>query len=262
MKHYFFGKYYKFVSPDGWTFALIDSYSDEGKLKQIITHQGGFTVEDFSSVQVENNEITFAVSQEGLNLSGKIQMENFHPLKGKTMGPFALLPMQCSHDVYSMFHSLKGKIVINGEEHCFDGGFGYIEGDKGNSFPQKYFWYNSVGKDYGVTLAIATIPFGLFHFTGLLGFVAIGEKQYKLCTYNFAKILSCKKEKIIVKKGKYQLEICPTLTGGFELKAPDVGKMSRMIKENVSVPSSFVFIKGNEVLLLKEDKQSSMEFMA
>lgn len=36
MKHYFFRKYYKFVLNDGYSFALIDSYSDEGKMNRLI----------------------------------------------------------------------------------------------------------------------------------------------------------------------------------------------------------------------------------
>lgn len=262
MKNYFFGKYYKFVANDGFSFALIDSYSDEGKLKQIITNNGGFALKNLESVEILNEkEFKFSVNESNLKIEGTLFIEGLHPLKKNAMGPFKIFSMQCSHDVYSMYHNVKGKLVVNGVEHNFDDGVGYIEGDKGRSFPEKYIWYNSVGKDYGVTVAVATIPFGLIHFTGILCFINYKGKEYRMCTYNFAKLVNHNKEDIIIKKGKYTIEIKLNTTGGHDLKAPEIGKMSRMIKENVSVPTSFVFKRKDQIILEAKDDYSSMEYM-
>jgi len=262
MKHYFFGKYYKFVAKDGYSFALIDSYSDEGKMKQIITKDGGFNVDFLDSIQIiDDKKLIFSLKQSNLEIFGELEIGNTHPLKRCAMGPFKIFSMQCSHDVYSMYHNVKGKVVVNGVEHDFSNGIGYIEGDKGRSFPSKYIWYNSIGDDYGVTVAVATIPFGLINFTGLLCFINYKGKEYRMSTYNFGKIKKYDKEHIVVKKGKYVLEIKLNTEGGFELKAPEIGKMSRMIKENVSVPTSFVFKKKNKIILEKKDNYSSMEYM-
>lgn len=262
MKHYFFGKYYKFVSNDGYSFALIDSYSDEGKMKQIITKDGGFVIKNINSIEILNDKkIMFDVKQDGLSIKGELNISNTHPLKGSAMGPFKIFSMQCSHDIYSMYHDVNGKIIVNGVEHDFSDSIGYIEGDKGKSFPTNYIWYNSIGKDYGVTVAVAKIPFGFIHFTGLLCFINFRGKLYKMCTYNFAKLKKYNKEDVIIKKGKYKLEIKLNTSGGYELKAPEVGKMNRLIKENVSVPTSFVFKKKNEVILERKDNHSSMEYV-
>lgn len=262
MKNYFFGKYYKFVAKDGYSIAIIDSFSDEGKEIQIITKDGGFSVIDLSSVKVYDEEsISFSLHQNDINIEGKLEVLEKHPLRGSAMGPFKLFSMQCAHDVYSMYHFVKGKIIVNGVEHDFTNGVGYIEGDKGRSFPSKYIWYNSIGDDYGVTVAVATIPFGLIHFTGLLCFISYKGKLYKMCTYNFGKLKKHTEEDIIVKRGKYQLEIKLNTSGGFELKAPEEGKMSRMIKENVSVPTSFIFKRKNKIILERKDDYSSMEYM-
>ena len=55
------------------------------------------------------------------------------------MGPFRFIAgMECSHGVISMMHSLEGTIEINGEIVDFSGGTGYIETDRGRSFPSAY----------------------------------------------------------------------------------------------------------------------------
>lgn len=260
-KNYFFGKYYKFISKEGFSFAFIDSYSDEGKAKQVITKEGSFVLKDLDAIKINDHVISFNINEDNLKIFGVITMGQFSPLKSNAMGPFRLFSMQCAHDVYSMHHMLKGMIVVNGKNYDFNDGYGYIEGDKGTSFPEKYIWYNSVGKDYSLMLAIATIPFGLINFTGLLCFIHFEGKEYRMSTYNGAKIISYDKKMVKIKKGKYQLEIHLNDKEGFELKAPDKGKMSRLIKENIAVETSFKLMKKNEVILERKDKYSSMEYM-
>lgn len=65
----------------------------------------------------------------------------FTPLRSDIMGPFRFLPgMECSHGVISMGHSLEGKLDLNGKRIDFSGGTGYVETDRGRSFPSAYLW--------------------------------------------------------------------------------------------------------------------------
>ena len=48
--------------------------------------------------------------------------------------------MECSHGVISMTHALEGALSINGRTLDFTGGTGYIETDRGRSFPHAYLW--------------------------------------------------------------------------------------------------------------------------
>ena len=206
-KNYFFGKYYKFISSDGYLFAIIDSYSDDGKEKQIITPDGAYPIKNPDAVKIDGKRVFLDVSHVDLTMNGTITMGEYSPLKSPAMGPFKLFSMECAHDIYSMRHDLSGEITVNGRCHSFRNGYGYIEGDRGKSFPEKYFWYNSVGEDYGVTVAVATIPFGLIEFTGLLTFIHYKGKEYRLCTYNFAKAGELSEGGVTIKKGKYKLVI-------------------------------------------------------
>ena len=43
-KNTFFGKYYKFISDDGYTFALIVSHANEGDMLQLVTPTKGYFV--------------------------------------------------------------------------------------------------------------------------------------------------------------------------------------------------------------------------
>ena len=261
-KNYFFGKYYKFISSDGFLFAIIDSYSDDGKEKQIITPDGGYSVKNPDSIRIDGKRVDINISQEGLEMRGTIIMGEFSPLKSNAMGPFKLFSMECAHDIYSMRHSLSGEITVNGRNYSFENGFGYIEGDKGKSFPENYFWYNSVGEDYSVTVAVATIPLGFIKFTGLLTFIHYRGKEYRLCTYNFARAEKLSEKGVTIKKGKYKLTVSiHGRIGGHNLKAPKNGKMGRLIKENIAVKSSFTFTFENNVILEKEDDISSVEYM-
>ncbi len=261
MKNRFSGKYYKFVSKDKFIFAIIDSLSNEGLIKQIITKDGSFQIADYNSIIIENDTVSINIEQENLIMKGILKMSDFHPLKHKAMGPFSIFSMECSHEIYSMYHRIDGKIHYNGNEHVFHEGFGYIEGDAGVNFPEKYIWYNSVGEDYGVTLAIATIPFGFIKFTGLLGFISYDNKEYDLCTYTGAKIVLNNPNKIQIKKKDYKLTITLNEHGGHLLKAPVAGNMDRLIKENVAVETEFCLSKNDKIILQRHDENSSLEYM-
>lgn len=261
MQNKFKGKYYKFVSGNNFSFAIIDSVSNEGPAKQLITKEGSFQIEHVESVTITKEIVLISIHQDNLTMIGQITMSDFHPLRRKAMGPFSFFPMECKHEIYSIYHRLSGEVFYNGAFYSFDNGYGYIEGDSGVNFPKKYIWYNSVGPDYGVTLAVATIPFGPFNFTGILCFISFEGKEYVLCTYNGARIIYTSPEYFEISKGSYRLCVSVREKGGHLLKAPLNGNMTRLIKENVAVETEFTFSRKNKILLNKTDDKSSLEYM-
>lgn len=262
-KNYFFGKYYKFINNNhNFSFSVIDVNSNEGHSYQIIFKDKAYFVNDESQIKVNKDSLFFNVKQDDLTLTGEISFINLNPLKRKVMGPFSIIPfMECKHDIYSMYHDLKGKIYINNSEFSFDDGVGYIEGDKGTNFPKKYIWYNSTLPSTSLTFAIATIPLGFVKFIGILGFIKTNDKEYYLSTYNFAKLVKSDKDHITIKKHNYVLDIKISFKEGHNLKAPIKGDMSRYIKENVAVYSSYTLSYKNKIILSNEDPLSSYEWV-
>lgn len=261
MKPFFGGRYDKCVADDGFSFAVIESDATSGKELQLIFANEAHFLKDVNALKRTEQGIEIHAEENGLSIHASLVFGPLHPLSKPVMGPFRHFKMQCNHAIYSMFHSVKGTCLVNGVLHEFKDGYGYAEGDYGTSFPAEYAWFNSSGKDYGITFAYATIPFGIIRFHGLLAFIKTEHAEWRLTTYTFARVLSCTKHRIVVKKGKYRLEITPSFQEGHDLKAPAEGNMSRLIKENLAVSSRIVFTKGKEIILEKDDPLSSMEFM-
>lgn len=261
-KNRFFGKCYKFINKDLFSFAIITSTANEGDMLQVITADKSYCIGDPKSVEVVDNTIAFNVEQDDLVLHGKITLGELHPLKKKVMGPFAYLPMECRHEIYSMHHSLSGKISINGKDITFDDGVGYVEGDSGINFPKKYVWYNSITKDATTTFALASIPFlGFINFIGILCFIKTKDKEYRFCTYNGAKLKMINEKEIVISKGKYSFMLFMNDTKGHLLKAPVKGNMDRYIKENLNIATSHKLTYKNQNLLEVCDSISSLEYM-
>ena len=262
-KNRFFGKYYKFISDDGYTFALIVSHANEGDMLQLVTPTKGYFVKNTKSVDINNNVININIHEDDISLEGTITLGELHPLSKKVMEPFSILPMECKHEIYSMYHRVNGELTLNkNKKITFTNSLGYIEGDSDHSFPTKYIWYNSVTEECTVTLAIATIPLLRFiNFTGLLCFIKGKGYEYHFCTYNGGKILSKKEDKIIIKKGKFLFELDISSLGGHNLKAPTKGNMIRYIKENINVPTKYRLKYKDKILIELEDPLSSLEYM-
>ena len=262
-KNRFFGKYYKFISDDGYTFALIISHANEGDMLQLVTPTKGYFVKDTKSVSIDNNVISINIHEDDISLEGTLTLGELHPLSKKVMGPFSILPMECKHEIYSMYHRVNGVVTLNkNRKIIFTNSLGYIEGDSGHSFPTKYIWYNSITEECTLTLAIATIPLlGFINFTGLLCFIKGKDYEYRFCTYNGGKIISKKEDKIIIKKGKFLFELDISSSGGHNLKAPTKGNMIRYIKENINVPTKYRLKYKDKILIEQEDPLSSLEYM-
>ena len=262
MKNRFYGKYYKFISDSGHVLACILSHTNEGDMIQIIMDSGSYFIDDMNAVVVSSNTVTFNVNSSDITINGKLELGKLSPLKSKVMGPFTYLPLECKHSIYSMKHTINGKLVINGTEYTYTNSLGYIEGDSGKSFPKKYIWYNSVTEKATVTMAVATVVvMGFIKFKGLLCFIKDNDKEYKICTYNFGKIKSISKNSVVLKKGKYSFILEYKLEEGHKLKAPVKGNMDRFIKESITTKTKYKLLYKGKTILDIEDELSSLEYV-
>lgn len=169
--------------------------------------------------------------------------------------------MQCRHSVVSMHHPLYGALNLEGSTISFDGGIGYIEGDRGRSFPKFYTWIhcNDFPEPCSITLALAHIPFGPLTFTGCTCAVWHGGREYRLATYRGACIRACTDRHIQLTQGDYSLTADMGLGTGNRLLAPQNGVMSRQIHESASVGGRFVFRKGDVCLFDYASDHASFE---
>ena len=204
---YFEGWYFKHQNPQGQTLALIPAFhiDRDGRRTaslQVISKDQAWWLEypeaqlqvSRQPFQVQTGQSSFGsqgidlhIQQDNLSLCGSLHYGPFTALRSDIMGPFRFFAgMQCAHGVISMGHSLSGALELNGEHLDFSDGIGYIETDRGRSFPTKYLWTQCVwdGPDQGsLMLAIATIPLPVGGFTGCICSVLYHGQEYRLATY-------------------------------------------------------------------------------
>lgn len=292
-KHYFEGWYFKFVTEDTLqTMAFIPGISlepeDSHCFVQVIqspntqTYYFKYPVSDFKatdspfSIKVGENYFSmeschialsdeFQSSPQGISFNGDFQISGLTPIRTSwlmpnIMGFFAYLPfMECNHGVLSMNHYIKGRIELSGEKLLeFTGGKGYIEKDWGASFPSKYIWIQSnhfEDVNNSFMCSIATIPFGLFSFQGLIANLIIEGVEYRFATYNFAKvknlIIQTNTLSFDLIKGPLTLTCEARINESGALLAPHKGEMLRTIKEGLS---------GSLILTLKENGKPPRTF--
>lgn len=277
MRNYFCGWYFRCQS-HRQTLAVIPSLHQAGAGKscalQLITDAQAFQVTfpyaDFCSqggtVCMAGNRFSKAgmaldVRTPQLQASGSVRFGAFTPIRYDIMGPFRCVPfMQCRHSVYSMRHSVDGTILVNGTPYVFQNSVGYCEGDRGYSFPRKYTWTQCSFPAGALMLSIAEIPLGGLHFTGVIGVVLLGEKEYRLATYLGARAAKITAEEIIVRQGRFTLTVRPRGQWGHPLRAPVGGVMVRTIHEHPSCAVSFRFTESGAPLLELEGKNAAFEY--
>lgn len=258
--NYFKGIYYKFKTKDGLTFALIDGDMANGKTVQFITPTHSYLISNPYEVNIANDEIKLNITQDNLSLRGRINLINKHPLKKDVMGILRHLPLECKHNIYSMYGDTIGYIYLNDEFHTLNDGVSYIEGDEGSNFPKDYIWLNALNKDYGITLAIASIQLNKkVNFKGAFFIYKDSQLEINFSTLNGLKIVEINGSTITLKKGKYLIRVeVPTLVGK-ELLAPKNGVMSYSIHEAVDTTVSIAVKFKHKTLVKKENIKASLE---
>ena len=201
------------------------------------------------------------IRRPGLEVSGKLRFGSFSPIAYDIMGPFCLVPfMECRHTVVSMRHRVDGCIIINGERYEFRDGIGYIEGDRGNSFPEVYSWTQCSFENGSLMLSAASIPIGPLNFTGIIGVVMLDGKEYRIATYLGAKAVRIKDNEVTVRQGKTLFTAKLIEKRARPLAAPVSGAMVRTIHESASCKAHYKLIRDGKVLLDTDSDRASFEY--
>lgn len=279
MRDYFFGRYFKCCGKDG-TVAFIPAYHRSSGVTtaslQIITDSESFCV-PFSAEEYRDQGDGFGVSlgrcsfskdglvldldKDGVLLHGNVAFGAFSPLRGDVMGPFRFVPfMECRHSVYSMMHEISGSLTINGKTFDFSGGTGYIEGDRGYSFPETYAWTHSFFPGGSLMLSVAAIPLGALQFTGVIGFVYLNGKEYRIATYKRARAVALQDGKIEIEQGKLRFFAELIKKNAHPLAAPTAGAMTRTIRESASCRAAYKLIENGKTLLDVAVDSASFEY--
>lgn len=212
----------------------------------------------------DSRGIDLDIKQKELSLRGTLRYGSLTPLRSNIMGPFAPFSgMQCSHGVISMAHSLEGSLTLNGEPIDFSQGTGYIETDRGRSFPSVYLWTQCLlpePKGGSLMLAIASIPLPLGSFTGCICAILHQGREYRLATYLGAKIEEWSPSGATIQQGKYRLNVKLLEAQEQTLRAPVQGSMERSIHESLCANVSYRFWAGRDILFQHTDRRASFEF--
>ncbi len=281
---YFEGWYLKHQSPKGQTLALIPAFHIDDKggrtaSLQVISNDEVWWME-CQDVQFQYSRQPFRVQvgqssfssqgsvlhieQDGLSLHGKLHYGPFTVLRSDIMGPFRFFAgMQCSHGVISMGHSLEGTLELNGENLDFSNGIGYIETDRGRSFPRTYLWTQCIwdGPEGGsLMLAAATVPLPVGGFTGCICSVFFRGQEYRLATYRGAKIEEWSSSGAIIRQGGYRLEAELLNERRQALRAPVEGRMERTIHESLCAEVRYRFWHRGDLLFQHTDRYASFEY--
>lgn len=205
--------------------------------------------------------ISLCYQNDGLSLKGSLNFGALSPISYNIMGPFALVPfMQCRHSVYSMSHKVSGEIAVKGSLFNFKNGIGYIEGDRGRSFPKRYIWTQCCFGNNSLMLSVADIPFLGTSFTGIIGAVMLGGKEYRIATYLGARAKDINKSAVTVKQGGFELTAKLLQKKSHPLFAPINGDMSRTINESASCKAYYCFLHNGVVLCEFVSENASFEF--
>ncbi len=277
MRAYFCGWYYRCQS-DNQTLAIIPSVHKAKEHNfctiQLITDTSAFHVQfsydefkkNGDEIRIGNNRfgkagIMLDIHTPDFHVTGSVRFGAFTPIKYDIMGPFQYVPfMQCRHSVYSMRHRVDGEIRINGVPYVFHNAVGYVEGDRGHSFPKEYVWTQCSLPDGALMLSVADIPLGKVHFTGVIGVVLLRGKEYRLATYLGAKAVKIKDGEVVVKQGRLRLTVKQLGLPGHPLQAPVGGAMTRTIHEHPSCKVYYRFTDGDVTLLEFEAPNAAFEY--
>jgi len=283
LNNYFKGWYLK-AQNDTQTVAMIpamhkDEKGEKSASIQIITENDVWNVkypyEQFSchgnKLQVKIGENSFFEQGLKLNIktdeitaSGSLKFGPLSPIRYDIMGPFRYVPfMECRHSVFSMTHTVNGIINVSGEEYRLDNDAGYIEGDRGRSFPDVYAWTQCNFFDESpctIMLSVADIPLGAIHFTGIIGVILWHGKEYRITTYLGAKAAHIGNGKIAVSQGRFKLTATLIKKQDNPLYAPVRGGMKRLIRESLSCTASYSFEEDGKTLFDFNTDRASFEY--
>lgn len=280
-KNYFEGWYMKHTVGEN-VFAFIISYHEvEGKEPygciQFINNDSSYMKEvhmdsckwDTRAFEIIIEDSCFSIKGIKANIDFddvrvrcNIKYGKKTPLDSHIMGPFQYLPkMECNHDVLSLSHDIDGFLEVDGIYTPIRQGVGYMEKDQGCSFPSKYGWTqtNFHAQSTGsIMMAAASIPYGGIKFMGTICTILYRGKQYRLATYNGARVRGLTEDKICVRNKEMLLIAEVVNKKPAKLAAPIKGDMATHIYESVKSEIRYRFyIKGKKVFDFISESASS-----
>lgn len=260
MRKYFCGWYFKCQS-ETQTLAVIPAYHGGSRSIQIISDDGAWSFADNGSCRFSKDGFRLDLCEKGISAVGEVRFSALTPLKYDIMGPFKLVPfMECRHSVYSMRHRVDGEVSVNGIIYKFSGALGYIEGDRGYSFPVEYAWTQSFFELGSLMLSIAYIPFCGLHFPGIICAIVLCGKEYRLATYLGARLIKNENGEIIIRQGRYTFTARLMEKAPHSLSAPLEGNMVRIISENPACRAAYKLEKSGETIFEFETDKASFEY--
>lgn len=205
--------------------------------------------------------LRLSLHAESADAEGELRFEALTPLRCDIMGPFRYVPfMECRHSVFSMRHRVNGQLRVGDRDYRFSNGDGYIEGDRGRSFPRRYAWTQCFLEGGSLMLSVAEIPLGPVRFTGTIGAVCIGGREYRLATYLGARVMKCSGGELVIRQGDMTLTAALLERTVSLLRAPENGAMTRLIRENAACRARYELVKGDQTLLAVESDNAAFEY--
>lgn len=279
MSEYFCGWYFRCCA-DNRTLAVIPAFhwNNGGKScsLQVITDDGAWNVpfpyQSFRKrkkgihVAVDDNLFTekgmrMELHTDSLNIRGCVRFGRLSPLRYDIMGPFRFVPfMECRHSVFSMMHTVNGVITVNGTKYLFKDGTGYMEGDRGKSFPREYAWTQCSFADGSLMLSVAEIPVGPFRFTGIISAVLWRGREYRIATYLGARAVKIKDGEVVIRQRGLTLRAKLIKKNPHPLFAPEGGAMTRTIRESASCLAAYRMEENGDTLFDFETSGAAFEY--
>lgn len=276
MRDYFCGWYFKCQSNENTLAIIPASHCNNGRRLnsiQIITNDTSRTVfYPYDALKTEPNGFSIGdsyfgtdglilrINEDDITASGRLVFGPFSRIKYDVMGPFKYLPfMECRHSVKSMSHTVGGELTLNDKMYPLGGGRGYIEGDRGRSFPSRYLWTHTFFEGGSLMLSIAEIPIGAVKFTGIIGVIHYRGREYRLATYLSARVASIGCDAVIVKQGGSELSVRVIERNALPLVAPCLGEMSRTIHESACCLAEYTFKIGDKTVFSFLTDKASFE---
>ncbi len=267
-KNYFEGWYFKQVSANRETvYSFIPGISlskdKNHSFVQVINGLTGevfyfeYPVSEFKAsakdlkVEVGNSIFSFDgikldLRNETQKIEGELNFNSIEPYPSSTINPgimgwYSFVPfMECKHGVVSTGHNIDGVLSVNGVNHDFSSGRGYIEKDWGKSFPESWIWLHCNTfdtSDTSFTFSVAKIPWLGSYFIGFISYLKVDNEFYNFSTWSKANIrsLTYRDNNLEILLGNKNLNLIVKASNNLpgNLRAPLRGSMSRMIKETV-----------------------------
>jgi hypothetical protein len=292
-REYFEGWYFKVINADeSRAFAFIPGIAMDkngqkhafiqlldGKKSTAEYHK--FDIAEFHpfrkqfEIAIGNN--LFSSEQFSLNLpsaAGKLSFTSLSPWPSSwyspgIMGPFSFVPfMECYHGILSMNHGIEGQLIIHGEKIDFTGGWGYMEKDWGNSFPNAYIWMQTnhfSEPDISFKCSVANIPWLGSSFVGYIAGVKLQDRLIQFTTYNGTKLLKSfadnHKVEIVMENKHHRLEVLAHRDKVTQLASPISGFMTGRIEESMTSKIEILLtdIRNKNILLNDNGRNAGLE---